>query len=285
MPFSEYQNLNDDACQERILAAKAKLGKRLVILGHHYQRSDVFQHADFTGDSLKLSRLAAESEADYIVFCGVHFMAEVADILSRPEQISILPDLAAGCSMADMATLATGRARLARAEDGARSRRDLHARHLHQFGGRPESLLRRARRHRLHLQQCHQNTGMVVCPARKGAVLPRSASGALERPQDGHSAGRHGAVGLGSAPRRAYARAGQEGQDHFVERAVLGAPDVPAGQHTALSPGTPGRPGDFPPGMQFRGVRSCRITSAPPSTSSRPSPRPSPARTGWWAPS
>ena len=106
IPFSEYQNLTDDACQERILAAKAKLGKRLVILGHHYQRADVFQHADFTGDSLKLSRLAAKSEADYIVFCGVHFMAEVADILSRPEQIAILPDLSAGCSMADMARLA-----------------------------------------------------------------------------------------------------------------------------------------------------------------------------------
>ncbi len=106
IPFANYQSLSDEACQARILAAKASLGKRLVILGHHYQRSDVFQHADFTGDSLKLSRLAANSEADYIVFCGVHFMAEVADILSRPEQISILPDLAAGCSMADMATLA-----------------------------------------------------------------------------------------------------------------------------------------------------------------------------------
>lgn len=106
IPFSEYQKLTDEACQERILTAKAALGKRLVILGHHYQRSDVFQHADFSGDSLKLSRLAANSEAEYIIFCGVHFMAEVADILSRPEQISILPDLAAGCSMADMASLA-----------------------------------------------------------------------------------------------------------------------------------------------------------------------------------
>jgi quinolinate synthase len=106
IPFSEFQGLSDEVCQVRIRAARSSLGKRLVILGHHYQRSDVFQHADFTGDSLKLSRLAANSEADYIVFCGVHFMAEVADILSRPEQISILPDLAAGCSMADMATLA-----------------------------------------------------------------------------------------------------------------------------------------------------------------------------------
>lgn len=90
----------------RIEAAKAALGKRLVILGHHYQREEVFKYADYTGDSLKLSRLAAASDADFIVFCGVHFMAEVADILSRPEQVAILPDLAAGCSMADMANLA-----------------------------------------------------------------------------------------------------------------------------------------------------------------------------------
>ena len=106
IPFAEYQRLSDEACQDRIVAAKAALGKRLAILGHHYQRDEVYRHADFTGDSLRLSRLAASSEADYIVFCGVHFMAEVADILSRPEQISILPDPAAGCSMADMASLA-----------------------------------------------------------------------------------------------------------------------------------------------------------------------------------
>ena len=104
--FDRFKPLQDEDCGERIVAAKAALGKRAVILGHHYQRADVYRHADLTGDSLKLSRLAANSEADYIVFCGVHFMAEVADILSRPEQISILPDLAAGCSMADMATLA-----------------------------------------------------------------------------------------------------------------------------------------------------------------------------------
>jgi quinolinate synthase len=104
-PIEDYALLSDAECDERIVAAKAKLGKRCVILGHHYQRDEVFKHADFTGDSLKLSRNAAESDAEYIVFCGVHFMAEVADILSRPEQISILPDLAAGCSMADMANL------------------------------------------------------------------------------------------------------------------------------------------------------------------------------------
>ncbi|HEB98805.1 MAG TPA: quinolinate synthase NadA [Thiotrichales bacterium] len=100
-----YARLDDEACQERILAAREALGERVVILGHHYQREEVFRHADFSGDSLKLSRQAAASDAEYIVFCGVHFMAEVADILSRPEQVAILPDMAAGCSMADMADL------------------------------------------------------------------------------------------------------------------------------------------------------------------------------------
>jgi quinolinate synthase len=104
--FDRFKPLQDEACQERIRAAKAKLGKRAVILGHHYQRADVYTHADLTGDSLKLSKLAAQAEAQYIVFCGVHFMAEVADILSKPEQKVILPDLNAGCSMADMASLA-----------------------------------------------------------------------------------------------------------------------------------------------------------------------------------
>lgn len=100
-----YSLLDDDNCRERILAAKQALGDRVVILGHHYQRDEVFEHADFSGDSLKLSREAADSKAEYIVFCGVHFMAEVADILSRDDQVSILPDLSAGCSMADMADL------------------------------------------------------------------------------------------------------------------------------------------------------------------------------------
>ena len=104
--FDRYQAAEENDLQERILAAKAKLGDRLVILGHHYQHEGVYRHADYTGDSLKLARAAAASNAEYIVFLGVHFMAEVADILSRPDQIAILPDMAAGCSMADMANLA-----------------------------------------------------------------------------------------------------------------------------------------------------------------------------------
>ena len=100
-----YASLDDRDCDNRIIEAKKILGERVVILGHHYQRDEVFKHADFSGDSLKLSREAAKSNAEYIVFCGVHFMAEVADIISRPEQVSILPDLSAGCAMADMADL------------------------------------------------------------------------------------------------------------------------------------------------------------------------------------
>ena len=104
--FDLFNTLQDEACHERIRAARAKLGARAVILGHHYQRADVYQYADLTGDSLKLSRLASQTDAEFIVFCGVHFMAEVADFMSKPEQIVVLPDLAAGCSMADMANLA-----------------------------------------------------------------------------------------------------------------------------------------------------------------------------------
>src|SRR5919106_210806 len=100
----KYLRLSDDEMDERIAAAKRTLGSRVVILGHHYQRDEVIKFADFTGDSLKLSRAAAsKSTAEFIVFCGVHFMAESADILRAPHQKVILPDLAAGCSMADMA--------------------------------------------------------------------------------------------------------------------------------------------------------------------------------------
>jgi quinolinate synthase len=99
-----YLRLSDDEMDARIAAAKRTLGDRLVILGHHYQRDEVIRFADFTGDSLKLARAAASrGTAEFIVFCGVHFMAESADILRGPHQKVVLPDLAAGCSMADMA--------------------------------------------------------------------------------------------------------------------------------------------------------------------------------------
>ncbi len=102
--IGEYVDLGEAEIEERILVAKKALGERLVILGHHYQRDDVIRHADVTGDSFKLAQMASRRpEAEYIVFCGVHFMAESADVLSAPHQKVILPDLAAGCSMSDMA--------------------------------------------------------------------------------------------------------------------------------------------------------------------------------------
>ncbi|HEY0974332.1 MAG TPA: quinolinate synthase NadA [Solimonas sp.] len=103
LKIDQFNLLDDGECDARIVAAKKILGDRLCILGHHYQRNEVFKHADFTGDSLKLSQLAATTQAEFIVFCGVHFMAEVADIVTDGQRTVILPDLAAGCSMADMA--------------------------------------------------------------------------------------------------------------------------------------------------------------------------------------
>lgn len=103
--LEEYLVMSDLEVAERIEAARRELGPRVVILGHHYQRDDVIRHADLTGDSYQLSVMASQTDAEYIVFCGVHFMAESADILGTPEQRVILPDLGAGCSMADMATI------------------------------------------------------------------------------------------------------------------------------------------------------------------------------------
>ena len=103
--MDNYLVLPDHSLEGRIRAAKDKLGAECIILGHHYQRDEVIQFADFRGDSYRLAKAASESNASYIVFCGVHFMAESADVLGRDGQIVVLPDLNAGCSMADMAEI------------------------------------------------------------------------------------------------------------------------------------------------------------------------------------
>ena len=103
--LDSYLVLPDNSMDERIAAARRALGKTTILLGHHYQRDEVIRFADFTGDSYKLSKAAAETDANYILFCGVHFMAESADILAHEGQQVILPDLNAGCSMADMAEI------------------------------------------------------------------------------------------------------------------------------------------------------------------------------------
>ena len=105
-PIEDYLVMPDAEISERIEFARKELGSRVVILGHHYQRDDVIVHADLTGDSYQLSVMAAQrKDAEFIVFCGVHFMAESANILGQPHQKVILPDLGAGCSMADMANI------------------------------------------------------------------------------------------------------------------------------------------------------------------------------------
>jgi quinolinate synthase len=103
--LENYLAMPDRSMDARIAEARARLGATVVILGHHYQRDEVVRFADFTGDSYKLSKQAASSDAKYIVFCGVHFMAESADVLAHDGQQVILPDLNAGCSMADMAEI------------------------------------------------------------------------------------------------------------------------------------------------------------------------------------
>jgi quinolinate synthase len=103
--LENYLSLPDHSMDARIATAREKLGASVVILGHHYQRDEVVRFADYTGDSYKLSKAAAATEAKYIVFCGVHFMAESADVLGHEGQQVILPDLNAGCSMADMAEI------------------------------------------------------------------------------------------------------------------------------------------------------------------------------------
>ncbi|MDD5764960.1 MAG: quinolinate synthase NadA [Candidatus Marinimicrobia bacterium] len=104
-PSEEYFRLTDKEVNERILVAKSALGDSLFILGHHYQRDEVIRYADAVGDSLGLSKKAAQTSAKFIVFCGVHFMAETADIITAPDQVVFMPDVTAGCSLADMANI------------------------------------------------------------------------------------------------------------------------------------------------------------------------------------
>src|ERR1700729_181114 len=103
--LDHYLSQPDHTMDARIAAARERLGTEVVLLGHHYQRDEVIRFADHTGDSYKLSKVASETSAKYMLFCGVPFMAETADVLGQPWQQVILPDLNAGCSMADMAEI------------------------------------------------------------------------------------------------------------------------------------------------------------------------------------
>ena len=159
-----YTSASQESLDSMIGAAKAALGSRVFILGHHYQRDEVMRWADARGDSFGLSRIAAgQSAAEFIVFCGVHFMAESADVLTGDHQQVLLPDLNAGCSMADMADidqveeawdeLAPGDRR-GRADPG----------HLHELVRRLEGLRGSPRGCRLHVVQCQGRADVGVGP-------------------------------------------------------------------------------------------------------------------------
>jgi hypothetical protein len=166
-PIDEYQALPAEELHRRIVAAKQVLGERVMILGHNYQRDEVIQHADFRGDSLLLAKLAAErSERPYIVFCGVHFMAETADILSRSQQTVIHGRY--GCDRASRPMLGG-----AGACDPSRGDRD--AGRLCEFGGSPEGVLWRTWRDYVHIIQCQSSDRMVLGEARKDSLFPRRA--------------------------------------------------------------------------------------------------------------
>ncbi len=190
------------AAIERIKRARAILGDEVVILGHHYQRDEVVQFADFQGDSYQLSEEGAKVDAKYIVFAGVHFMAESAAVLGRADQVVILPNLQAGCSMADMANLEQVLTAWDELEQvlGGDPAAAHHADHLHEQRRQPESLRRRARRHGLHLVQCARRARLGVRAARESLLLPRSASRTQHRQSDGHPARPDGALESRTSP-------------------------------------------------------------------------------------
>ena len=178
---------SDPDLVERARAAKEALGDRVFILGHHYQRDEVIQFADVTGDSFKLARDAANRpEAEFIVFCGVHFMAESADILTSDDQAVILPDMAAGCSMADMAGINQVEDAWAQLEEAGVAARTVPA-HLHELDRRHQGVLRPPRRRRVHLLQRRGGAAVGLRPGgrrrrrRQGAVPARPAPGSQHR--------------------------------------------------------------------------------------------------------
>ena len=203
------------------------MGSRVFVLGHHYQRDEVIQFADVTGDSFKLARDAAgRPEAEYIVFCGVHFMAESADILTSPAQKVILPDLAAGCSMADMA-------RIAQVEDAWDAMTEAGvasiggAGDLHELLRRHQGVLRPQRRRRVYVVQRRSGARLGVRPARgrhQGVLPARPAPRPQHRgAEDGPDPRRLRGLGPSPAQRRAHRRGAAGREDDPVARALLGA--------------------------------------------------------------
>jgi quinolinate synthase len=226
-PFSDYAALTAETIRERTWAAKRALARRAVILGHHYQRESVIEFADFRGDSFKLSQLAAQqTDAEFIVFCGVHFMAESADILRAPHQTVVLPDLKAGCSMADMAVIEDVEEawdRLTRAQP----RTIIPVTYMNSTR-RDQGVLWRPRRRGVHVVERSRVLEWAWARASRCVLLSRSASRPQHGVRDGRAARAHGRMGL-SRPRSRCAstqRAAGTRAHHPVARLLLGAHQV-----------------------------------------------------------
>ena len=227
--LDSYLVLPDNSMDERIAAARRALGKTTILLGHHYQRDEVIRFADFTGDSYKLSKAAAETDANFILFCGVHFMAESADVLAHEGQQVILPDLNAGCSMADMAEIGQVEECWETLLRRGRERERNSAAHLYEFLGGDQGLLRRTGRAGVHLVERAPGVRVGVCAREEDSLPARSASGPQHRPCHGHSADGNGGLRSVADWRRHYAGAAARGEGRSVEGTLLGAPAVPAG--------------------------------------------------------
>ena len=281
---------SDPGLVERARAAKEALGERVFVLGHHYQRDEVIQFADVTGDSFKLARDAAgRPDAEFIVFCGVHFMAESADILTSPDQQVILPDLAAGCSMADMA-------RLRQVEDAWDAMADAGV----QDSVVPVTYMNSSADIKAF---CGRNGGVVCTSSNADVALewaleqkerrghqdplpPRPAPRPQHRrAQDGHVPRGLRGLGPAAAGRRPHRRGAAAGADDPVEGPLLRPRALHAPtSSTSSASSTPASRSSSTRSAPTRS--SSRPTSwAPPSSSSRRSRPPSPARSGRSAPS
>ena len=229
-----YTTADPDQLARWIGAAKADLGSRVIILGHHYQRDEVMAWADARGDSFGLSRIAADqTEAEFVVFCGVHFMAESADILTGPHQQVILPDLNAGCSMADMADIDS----VEEAWDTLAAVTDIDrvvpvtymnsSAALKAFVGRHGGVVCTSSNARAVLSWALGPDDTGPQPWRPGPLLPRPAPGPEHRLRARLRRRRHGRVEPASRPGRAGRRHAQDGHPAAVEGPLLGPPALP----------------------------------------------------------
>ena len=239
----------------RARAAKEALGSRVFVLGHHYQRDEVIQFADVTGDSFKLaSEAAARPDAEFIVFCGVHFMAESADILTSPDAEGDPPRPRGRLLDGRHGPAAAGRGRLGRHGGRPGIASDVRAGDLHELQRRHQGVLRPPRRRGLHLLQRRDRARVGLPAGHEGAVPPRPAP----RPQ--HRRAEDGALarrlrGLGPAPpeRRAHRRAAARREDDPLEGPLLGARPVLRGHDRRPARHHPGRPDPRAPRVQARG--------------------------------